>query len=268
MKNLTLFLAFILLSINGFAQEWVSLGGKSPSNPETVLLSQSDDEIIVRLALDGFSINKVLTPRGMASIVSVPKMASMLEEGAPDLPLVAIPVVIGDTDEMEVKVVDAQFEEFQDVEIAPSKGNFSHEIDPETVPYSYGEAYSKDEFWPAKRAELDAPYILRDLRGQNILAYPFAYNPVTKVLRVYKEMTFSIHKISDKGENPKLARKAACRISPETETMYARRFVNYRERSAKYPFIPDEGETIAPRLRNGISVKNLGFSYEENSCTQ
>ena len=244
MKNLTLVLAFILLSINGFTQEWVSLGGKSPSKPETVLLSQSDDEIIVRLALDGFSINKILTPRGMASIVSVPKMASMLEEGAPDLPLAAIPVAIGDTDEMEVKVMEAQFEEFQDVEIAPSKGNFSREIDPETVPYSYGEAYSKDEFWPAKRAELDAPYILRDLRGQNILAYPFAYNPVTKVLRVYKEMTLNIHKINDKGENPKLARKAACRISPETETMYTRRFVNYRERSAKYPFIPDEGETM------------------------
>ncbi len=244
MKNLTLFLTFILLSINGFSQEWIGFGCTKPSSPQTVLLSQSDDEIVVRFAMNDYSINKVQTSRGLASIISAPKMVSMLVEGAPDLPLVAIPIAIGDTDEMEVKVVDAQFEEFQDLEIAPSKGDFSRKIDPESVPYHYGEAYSKDEFWPAKRAELDAPYILRDMRGQNILVYPFAYNPITKVLRVYSEMTINVHKISEKGENPKLERKVVCRISPETETMYSHRFINYRQKAAKYPFVPDEGETM------------------------
>ena len=244
MKKLTFAFVFILLSINIFAQEWINLGINKPCSPKVELLSETNEEITVRFQLGGYYINKVETPRGEATVITAPKMASMLEEGAPDLPLFAIPVAISDQAEMSIKVVNAQYKEYQGVEIAPSKGNFTREIDPEIVPYCYGEVYSKNVFYPSMQADLDHPYILRDVRGQNILVYPFAYNPVMKVLHVYTEMTLIMHKISDNGANPKLARKAANRITPETEAMYAQRFVNYRENTAKYNFIADEGETM------------------------
>ena len=244
MKRLTFAFVFILLSINIFAQGWVKINGNTPSSPKVELLSETNDEITLRFRLSGYYNNKVETPRGEAIVITAPKMASMLVEGAPDLLLFAIPVAIGDKTEMIVEVADAQFEEIQDIEIAPSKGNFSREIDPETVPYRYGEAYTKNAFYPSTQASLDQPYILRDMRGQNILVYPFAYNPMTKVLRVYTEMTLVMHKISEKGENPKVVRKGAGKLAPETEAMYAHRFVNYRENTAKYNFIADEGETM------------------------
>ena len=242
-KILFLFL-YILLSINGFSQDWVNLGKNQPSEPVAVLLSQKDDEINLRFSLEGYTAFKVSTPRGMAEVINVPKMASMLMEGAPDLPLFAIPVAIGDQAEMQLTVVTTQYKDFQGVEIAPSKGNFSREVNPDEVPYTYGDVYSKDEFYPSQQAVLDHPYILRDVRGQNILVYPFAYNPVEKVLRVYTDLTLKLQKISDKGENPKTNRKRSGRLSAENEAMYARRFVNYSADDAKYSFIPDEGETM------------------------
>ena len=244
MKKLTFAFVFILLSINIFAQEWLNLGSNKPSSPKVELLSETNEEITVRFQLSGYYNNMVETPRGEAAVITAPKMASMLEEGAPDLPLFAIPVAIGDQSEMSVEVANAQYKEYQDVEIAPSKGNFSRGIDPETVPYRYGETYTKNAFYPSMQASLDYPYILRDVRGQNILVYPFAYNPVTKVLRVYSEMTLVMHKISEKGENPKVARKAAGKLAPETEAMYAHRFINYRGKGSKYNFLTDEGETM------------------------
>ncbi len=146
---------------------------------------------------------------------------------------------------MIINVQKTEFQEFDNIEIAPSKGNFSREIDPESVPYRYGEVYSNNAFYPASQAHLGEPYILRDLRGQNIMVYPFAYNPVTKTLRVYTHLVLTLGKTSEKGDNPKLSRKTyQVKISPETDAMYSQRFVNYKATGAKYSFIPDEGELL------------------------
>ena len=172
-------------------------------------------------------------------------MASMLEEGAPDLPLFAIPLLIDDEAKMEVRIDDSQYKDFENIEIAPSKGNLSREVDPASVPFCYGKAYSQNAFYPASQALLDKPYIIRDYRGQNIIVYPFAYNPVTKTLRVYTHLVLTMSQTKEKGSNPKLGRKKGqAHLSPESEAMYAHRFVNYRDKAAKYSFVTDEGSLL------------------------
>ena len=160
----TLFLLLALLMVgSGFAQR----------APQTKLISSSEEQIVVNFQLNGFSTARVATPQGEQFIVSVPKMASMLEAGAPDLPMFPIPVIIGDMAEMTVSVIDAQYTDYN-YEIAPSKGNFSRQINPDDVPFTYGEMYQQNAFWPATQAYLEKPYILRDFRGQNIMVRPFA----------------------------------------------------------------------------------------------
>ena len=245
MKKLSGFICIIFLTISGFAQDWIPINSLNPTAPTVKLLSSTEQETIVDFSLAGFFSETVNTPQGLQQIINAPKMASMLEEGAPDLPLFAIPVAIGDCAEMNINVQKTEFQEFDNIEIAPSKGNFSREIDPESVPYRYGEVYSNNAFYPASQAHLGEPYILRDLRGQNIMVYPFAYNPVTKTLRVYTHLVLTLGKTSEKGDNPKLSRKTyQVKISPETDAMYSQRFVNYKATGAKYSFIPDEGELL------------------------
>ena len=87
MKKLAFVFVFILLSINIFSQEWKKVNSNLPSSPKVELLSETDEEIAVRFQLGGYYINNVETELGEAAIITAPKMASMLVEGAPDLPL-------------------------------------------------------------------------------------------------------------------------------------------------------------------------------------
>ena len=244
MKKSILFLLLNFLVVSIFAQEWVNLGSLNPSQPQVVLRSADQKSTTVEFSLNGYSMNKVSTPQGLQSVISVPEMASMLEEGSPDLPLFAIPILIDDKAEMRLVVNDVQYVDVQDVEIAPSKGNLSRQIDPDDVPYCYGEAYRRDAFFPDCQARLDQPYIYRDFRGQNILVYPFAYNPIQKTLRVFTHLTLTVQQGEGQGDNPKLRSRSSVRLSPEMQAQYARRFVNFGANAAKYTFVPDEGEMM------------------------
>jgi hypothetical protein len=245
MKKGLLFLIICLASINLTAQEWVGCPQQSPAAPKVKLMSDTEQKTELSFTLGGFFKEEVNTPKGLQYIIKVPKMASMLEEGSPDLPLYAIPVLIDDLAAMEVQVKEAKYQDFEGIEIAPSKGNFSREINPDEVPFRYGDAYAQNRFFPGFQAQLDQPYILRDFRGQNILVYPFAYNPISKTLRVYTQLTLEMRKTGENGSNAKLSRKSSqTRMTAEANAMYQQRFVNYRERASKYNFVPDEGEML------------------------
>lgn len=233
-----------MFSFMGFAQEWHGITSDSPTKMKQTLVSSTENEIVVDVQIDGFYTKTVRTPNGPQLIVSIDKMASMLEAGAPDLPVGHISAVIGDRAEMTVNVVKSNYVDFENVEVAPSKGNFSRQINPEDVPYTYGEMYQQNAFWPATQAYLAAPYIMRDLRGQNIMVSPIAYNPVTKTLRVYTNMTIAMTKVSDNGENQKVARRGDAKVSPEFKAAYDRRFINFGESAARYPWIEDRGEML------------------------
>ena len=244
-KTILLTVLAMALSFMGMAQEWYGITSDSPAKMQKTLVSSTENEIIVDVQIDGFYTKKVETPKGSQVIISYDKMASMLEAGAPDLPLANIPTIIGDRAEMKVSVVKSSYVDIEGIEVAPSKGNFSRQIDPEDVPYTYGAMYEQDAFWPATQVYLEKPYILRDFRGQNIMVRPFAYNPVTKTLRVYTSMTIAMTKVSDRGENQKTIRRGnTVKVDPEQKAQYDRRFINFGETGAKYQFDEDFGEML------------------------
>ena len=244
MKKVLFSLMFLAMSMMTMAQQWVGINGNTPAAPQVKLVSSSEQQVVVDFSLNGFTMTRVSTPNGIQQVISVPKMATMLEAGAPDLPQFPVPAIIGDMAEMEVSVIKSAFIDYENVEVAPSKGNFSRQIDPESVPYTYGEMYSQNAFYPAAQAHLETPYIIRDFRGQNIMVTPFSYNPVTKTLRVYHQLTLAMNKVSNNGVNQKVATKSTHKVSPEMKASYERRFINYKENDAKYNFVEDRGEML------------------------
>ena len=245
MKKYIITLIAILLTINCIAQNWHNTGSAKATAPKAELISSNEKEIIIQFQLGGFFTTNVTTPQGIQSIISVPEMASRLEAGCPDLPHYPIPIIIGDKAEMKVSVFDCEYTDFEGFEIAPSKGNLSRQVNPKDVPYTYGEVYQQNAFFPEKAALLDVPYISRDFRGQNILVTPFAYNPITKTLRVYTKLTIVMEKVSDNGENQKIERKSN-KIESDAEMLhyYQRRFINFGKTSEKYTFIEDRGKML------------------------
>lgn len=77
------------------------------------------------------------------------------------------------------------------------------------------------------------------------MVYPYAYNPVTKTLRVYTDLRIAVKKVSDNGENQKVARRSnTVAIDKEMKASYERRFINFKNETAKYDFLVDEGEML------------------------
>ncbi len=232
----------------GFAQtapQWTKVLSDTPEAFRTQLIASSESSIQVNVQVPGFFTTNVTTPRGEAKIVSLPKSVSTAQAGEPNMPMTGIPAIIGDYARMGVRVLDAQYMDFEDIEVAPSKGDFPRSIDPATVPYTYGECYNQDAFFPSSNLDLYEPYIIRDFRGQNMAVYPFAYNPVTKTLRVYYNMTVEMYKVDDNGENTMQARKSnTIKMDSDFKSVYQRHFINYEASLNRYTPVDEEGDLL------------------------
>ena len=72
--------------------------------------------------------------------------AQLLQQGNPDLAMTSASIIIPDDQRMDVRVIRSNYEEFQNIDVLPSKGNLSRLIDPSTIPYAYGDVYNQDTF--------------------------------------------------------------------------------------------------------------------------
>ena len=247
-RHLTLSLllvAALWASAQQAAPRWTSILSDQPETYRTQLISNAENSIQVNVQVPGFYTASVTTPRGEAQVVTLPKAVSTALAGEPDMPMTGIPVLIGDKARMSIRVIDAQYMDFEGIEVAPSKGDFPRTINPEDVPYTYGACYSEDAFFPASNIGLYEPYIIRDFRGQNMVVYPFAYNPATKTLRVYYDMTVEMYKVDDHGENVIESRRSnVVKMDPDFKSVYQRHFINYEAAMNRYTPLDEEGDLL------------------------
>lgn len=242
MKKVSLLLIMLMMFASwAFSHEENGVRKDAPVKVKKTLVSSSEEKIIVDVKVDGYFATAVNTPQGEQFVISGDDMASTLVKGAPDLPMFPVPVIIGDKAEMQVSVINSEYVDVENIEIAPSKGNVNRQVNPDDVEFVYGEMYNQDAFYPAQQVALENPYILRDFRGQNIMVYPYAYNPMSKTLRIYTHMTIEMKKVGDNGMNPKLSRRNDMADS-ELEASYQRRFINYSK--DRYSFVDDQGEML------------------------
>ena len=129
------------------------------------------------------------------------ELHSSREAGCPDLPAAVHRLRIPNKGMMHLEIANADYYEMQGVRIAPSKGPISRELLPEKVPYTFGDEYQKDEFWPRDIVQLGEPWIMRDQRGQDLTVSPYQYNPVTKTLRVYTAIELVAYAQGDDDRN-------------------------------------------------------------------
>lgn len=234
----------LLISLCSFSDNWVSIKTDNHKKIYYEVLETDESHTVIQFKIGGFDNNAIETPRGKASVISIPNMVSLCEKGAPDLPKFALSMVIGDYDLMELRVLSAEFEEYSDIDIAPSKGDFSRQIDPASVPYSYSSLYEQNAFYPDVRAKLEQPYILRNHRGQVITVMPFAYNPITRTLRVYYNLTIEAYKAGIGGVNLLSRVKHKQTEDYEFMNLYSRQFVNYENVQNRYPVLEEQGALL------------------------
>ena len=192
-KNLIAYLFCFLFATALLAQ--------SRSESRLHILNATSDETVLRLNLSGVDRIAVQTPLGQAEIIGIDQGTPLLEKGAPDVPKYAAALQIPAQGNMAVEILAAAYDDYPGVEVAPSKGNLKRNINPEEISYEYGKAYGNDAFFPGALAALKTPFILRDNRGQALWLFPVQYNPVQKVMRVYRSVTVRVYAAGGTGIN-------------------------------------------------------------------
>ena len=243
MKRVTLLLAIVFCYFTVFADEWVKIRSDEAKKAKIELVSSDINKSIIKFSLDGFLQKKVNTNKGDFYIITLPRATQLLEQGAPDLPKLTASVIIPDQAAMEVRVLDYKVREFENYNIAPSKGNLTRDIDPSKVPYEFGAIYKQNAYFPTKEAFLRDPYIIRDFRGQTVVVQPFRYNPVSKTLQVYYDITVEISRTGDNGINPLVRNQSLEKVDSEFRKFYDRHFLN-ASGSSRYDLVPEYGNML------------------------
>jgi hypothetical protein len=231
------------------------------------LISSGKNSNTIEFKPGDYATRTVATPKGDAGIFSMDKGTRLLLKGAPDLVQLTTSIIIPDEADMQIKVISSEYYEVQNTEIAPSKGNLTRDINPANIPFTYGDAYTKNEFFPASIVSLGAPYIVRDYRGIPVHAVPFQYNPVSKVLRVYTSIVVEVSvKNEDGGDNIFERSKNEVIADPEFDVIYERHFINYKSTDPKtqgYTPLSETGSMLvicydqfAPDMQPFVKWKN------------
>ncbi len=172
-----------------------------------------------------------------------------MESGAPQLPVFSESVIIPSKGEVELAYEFDSYQDFPNVNITPSKGNIKRNVNPSDVPYTFGEVYSTNAFYPSQPVELSDPFVIRQTRGVTVRVYPYQYNPVTKTLRVYKNLKIIVNTNNAAGFQSVKQEK-----STTFRSVLSNLFLNGEEEVTKYTPKEEQGEMLIVTTSNYTSA--------------
>jgi hypothetical protein len=266
-------LTLLINSMFIFASSSIVLLPDSNINNENIRVNSSDI-FNTKITFEIDDYNLIEADKADGKIVRLSEGAQILKKGAPDLPKKTSSIIIPDNQKMEVNIIHSDFVEYQNINILPSKGNLSRQVNPDDIPYEFGAEYNKNEFYPKELAQLGEPYILRDVRGISIITYPIQYNPITKVLRVYSEIEVEIVSKGRDVLNVLNRNEDSQKRSFEFENIYKSHFINMQN-DLRFDYVSDHGNmliisneaflsTMEPlvewKTRKGIPVEMISVS--------
>jgi hypothetical protein len=235
MKKMLIILA-LLLSLALLTAEQITVGADSN---EIRLLQAQPENMVLELNFANFERESLQIDGQTYYDLSVKNGGLTLERGLPQLPVMAASVIIPNTAKMQLEILSSEYVDL-DMKVAPSKGNLTRDIDPATVPHSFGSFYQSDGFWPASQAELSEPFILRDYRGITVRFTPFSYFPAEGKLRVFTNIKVALSSNGTDLTNSLSTSKN--RHSKEFEGIYQNMFLNFN--TSKYTSLAEEGRIL------------------------
>ncbi len=256
-------------------------GNVQPGSGNTLVnvLESSSEQTVLEFNIGSFESEEVEIESKTWQQLHLEREGLLQLEGYPALPVVNRSIIIDGRAQMHLELYDVVYEDIQ-LKVAPSKGVIPRNIDPKTVPYRFADVYGKDEFYPREIATLSEPYILRDYRGITVQTTPFAYNPVSRTLRVFKSFKLRIYARGESRTNTLDASRSS--YTRDFEQVYAQHFINWPH--TRYTpvndsfgkmlvichssFITDIQPYINWKKQKGIETELIEFSSIGSTATQ
>ena len=233
-----------LLSYNFASNQVVNIDGNASLGPIIDVSSIDNENIHLSFTLGQFYVQSVEINNQEFFRVEIEGGASLLESGFPDLPKFSKSIIIPDNKKMIFEIENVEYVEYDNILIAPSKGNFSRLVNPGSVMYDFAEVYSENSFFPKNEVQLNTPYILRDFRGQVVQFNPIQYNPATKVLRVYTNIDVVVKSSGIDDVNVLNRSSDLIKIDNEYNSIYSSQFLNFNLDESRFDYLVDQGNML------------------------
>ena len=156
------------------------------------IIQQSAKSVTVNFSIDNFSIlTTTINGKGMQEL-SLPNVILPGKEGAPNLPGISRYFAVPSGAIAELNIIDFRTEIIENIEIAPSP---RIPWDTEKGPLDFiknEEIYNSDSFYPENPFIISEKTDIRGIEAVMLGITPFQYNPVTKQLKVYRDIEVEI----------------------------------------------------------------------------
>ncbi len=223
-----------------------AVAGDAGSSVQVSVLKNTPEAVVIQYELGDF-VTKPVTIDGEQYVrIYLGKESIIKQRGAPAVPSVNRSIVIPRDAEIAVNVLASEYYDVADIAVVPDKGYISRATNPADVPYTFGDVYETDAFYPAELITPHQPYVMRDERGVLIQLNPFQYNTVSRTLRVYTDVTLEVVKVGP-GKVNVLAEGLGRKTSASFEGIYRNHFVNYVPNeggSPRYDPMGEEGDML------------------------
>lgn len=211
--------AFFLILIEFSVYSDVSLNDSQESANKKTLTYKLDKFDIMTSNVNGKKYSKINLEN---------TIATTLEKGFPELPVLSASIMTNNCNNVEVKIKSVKYKTVSCLPVIPSKGSLKRNVDPTKIAMEESGIYRQDKYYPEKIVSCSSPYYIRNAQGVSIRIMPFSYNGAKNELRIAEEIEFSIEEMGSSRQAD--ISKA---ITPEYDNLYNTHFLNY-ENNLRY----------------------------------
>jgi hypothetical protein len=188
---------------------------------------------------------------------------STVEPGIPDLPRVHRMVMISNTGNVDLSIVNQHYNVVQNLHpvspVQPLEGENPGVLDAITSPD--GSIYNADAWYPPAVVQISEPATLRDVRFVVISVSPVQINPVTGEMRVYDDLEVEVANAGGVGANEIAITPTA--IDPDWKRLYSS-FENFTNSSLdEIPVVPGDYIIICPPTANVVTEANRMVNWKK-----
>ena len=224
MKRIVFSIILIVSVLFTFAQSHSQQAG---NQPYTVSYAQPQPGVHqLTFEILDYSVGEVTHDGVTYSKINFASSTTTQKKGWAELPYVSAAIQLPADKDVDMEITEGTITSMPlDYPIVPSRGVIYRNQDPSEIPYEVNPASRLEENYPADVATMEAPFIVRDVRGTSVRFYPFHYNAAANTLTVYRKMMVTLR------ENNRPATNPLTRINPtpvkEAIGMYQNLFLNY-----------------------------------------
>jgi len=218
MKKLVITFVFALSISWIFAANGFDVTFNQPENDVYELNFELGDYSLSKVTFDGVTYSKIIFDGSVYTQL----------KGFAELPFINASLRLSADKNVTLKVIEGEYEEYSlENPLLPSRGVIYRDQDPSTIPYEISPSSLRDEWYPQNLVNNTSPFIIKDLRGTTVYVYPFRYNAVKNILRVYHTMTVQLIENETTVVNP--LEKEPSEILREMDGIYKSLFINYEQ---------------------------------------